>query len=36
MRPSGHSHSWGTSITEVGENRSHSHISERWGTTIAF
>ena len=26
MRPSGHSHSWGTSFTEVGENRSHSHI----------
>ena len=23
-------------ITEVGENKSHSHISERWGTTIAF
>lgn len=36
MRPSGHSHLWGTSFTEVGENRSHSHISERWGTTIAF
>ena len=36
MRPSGHSHSWGTNFTEVGENRSHSHISERWGTTIAF
>lgn len=35
MRPSGHSHSWGTSFTD-GENRSHSHISERWGTTIAF
>lgn len=29
MRPSGHSHSWGTSFTVVGENRSHSHISER-------
>lgn len=36
MRPSGHSHLWGTSFTEAGENRSHSHISEQWGTAIAF